>query len=150
MNNSLGDWVFTALQARAKGSPESKTAYANMAVALPTLIRFNGLRSTLAYLQEKGKEEEKGRDKEGIRNLLEDFLSIRGDVGGATLRDLLCSDGAKTPLQEILSKILSMEGERYRLTTRLAYSQAEWFKRFAESELVEDQSETMPDSETRR
>lgn len=148
MNKSLGDRVFTAVQARANGGAESTTAYANMAVELPALIRFNGLRSTLAYLQEKGKEEEKGREKEkeGIRNLLEDFLSIRGDVGGATLRDLLCSDGAKALLQEILS----MEGERYRLITRLAYSQAEWFKRFAESELVKDQSETMPTRGTGR
>lgn len=129
MSNLLGDHVFTAVQAWTKESPETKAAYMDVAKNLPTLIRFNGLVTAVAFVRYKAI----GKKSEGAKGLLKDLFARKEDDarGFLTLGDLLQAPDAETGYQ----RLLQASGAAYRRMTHIAMTQAEWFKRFAESEL---------------
>lgn len=112
--------VQTRLQGYAT-QPEQRANYTGLALQLPHWLRHNGLRLTLQYLDFRASP--KGRDSGAARDLIDDWLESPGaNYQGWHLQGYTA--GGTCP----------SAGRDYRHASRLALLEADWLRRFVQSE----------------
>lgn len=112
------------------GSPAQDAAanYARLCSRLPALLHHNGLTHTLEYLRFLAGPDPRGRASEAAQHLLADWLdSPTGTAQGWHLQALPGGDQQVQRAQAL---------SEFRLASRLARREADWFKRCAQA-LVE-------------
>ncbi|MDZ4721784.1 MAG: type III-B CRISPR module-associated protein Cmr5 [Roseiflexaceae bacterium] len=119
-NQSMAEAVFKRVAAIELGSKAAKR-YGAMAHRLPVLIRSAGLAQALAFVQVRGKQEQK--------QLLDDLAFIIGQENGLILQ--------KASYSASLTEYMHL--------TQVCLAALLWFKRYAQSVLKVDATEDAGD-----
>lgn len=97
-----------------------------LARKLPSMLQRNGLGQTLAFLYSKSKGDRFEGPEGQLLRLLNRLLLLEAPDG--------------TP-RDPMTRVLAMNAEQYRLSTRQALVASTWIKRFAEALIQADEEE---------
>lgn len=121
LDRSRAEVAWNDIQTVKKQGYQAK--YGSLARKMPSLVQTNGLAQTLAYLEAKGKRNDPKSRKEH-------FV-----VAFDHLSNWICDNRLRIGTGNLLSRVLKMDNQSYRLITNEALAFLQWLKRFAEAEL---------------
>ena len=104
-----------------------KKEYRSIVMKLPTLIITNGLGQTLAFLKSKGKGND-DKPEEKIYQDIDGWLSKNNNIKWNTKG-------------ELIERVTSLPGDRYRQVTAETLAFLSWMKRFADAVLPKEGGE---------